>query len=55
MVHIKAMIHAALEDAYIDITENIYEYDGTEETLDAYMKDCKLRIDRVFKDLRSDV
>lgn len=51
MDKLQKMIIEAIEDAYIDITENIYEYDGTEETLDAFVEDAKLRIGRVFKEL----
>lgn len=54
MDRVNAMILAALEDAYEDITENIYEYDGTEETLDTYLTDVKMRIDRVFTYLRGE-
>lgn len=52
MEQLKQMILDALDSAYVDITGNIYDYDGTEETLDAYLTDCKLRIENVFTDLR---
>lgn len=52
MDQIKQMIINALDDAYINITEDIYAYDGTEETLDAYLADCKMRIENIFADLR---
>lgn len=52
MEQIKRMIFDALDAAYIEVTENIYRYDGTEQTLDAYLTDCKQRIENIFADLR---
>ena len=51
MENLLKLITEALDDAYIDIMENYTEYDGTEETLDAYKTDAMNRISRAFREL----